>query len=486
MKEKIEIIKKIIGQSLPMCSLIQVGSSTTYEKYNDIDFMIICNDSYNAKDILKKIFNSYSISEIDDSIKILDYFDTEISFALYNYNEILNIIKEYNLGHHITAEHKSWTIGYWLIEGLINDLKKGNVIIDRHELSTLKKVILKENIYGEQRILKDCLEEIKIKSQLLEKYRSSVEEKFLKQDIFLSTIRAFSIIEQKALCGFKNLNNSISLLTTEKRTVLNKLYESNNIKKTIEIIEQSINKLNNLYLGTWQLGGQFKNLSNDEVIKILNCSKKMGIYKFDTALVYGDGMVEKQISEVIDDNDIILTKVPAKKKPNLSEICKLEDYYSKTYIADCVNKSIDNLKVKKINTLLLHNWHYSWDDNDEILNWLIDLKNQGIVEKIGISLPNNYNRILGEKVLCKIDVIEAPYNNENKWIEKDIDIYKKYNIEIILRSIFLQGKVLKDDSNSYVEIIKNALKFNTSVVIGMTTNEQIMNNVKTISEVKND
>ena len=101
-------------------------------------------------------------------------------------------------------------------------------------------------------------------------------------------------------------------------------------------------------------------------------------------------------------------------------------------------------------------------------------------------MPNNYNRILSKKVLCKIDVIEAPYNNENKWIEKDIDIYKQYNIEIILRSIFLQGKLLKDDSNTYVEIIKKVLKFNTSVVIGMTTNEQIMNNVKCISEVKND
>lgn len=485
MDRKIEIIKKIISENLPTCSLMQVGSSIIHNKYNDIDFIIIYDNDYDIKNVLKDIFNNCSISEIDDSIRLLDYFDTEISFALYNYDKLLNIIKEYNVGHHVSLEHKSWTIGYWLIEGLINDLKRSNLLIDHHNLSILKRIVLKENIYGEQQILKECLEEIKIKNNMLKKCKFSIEIDFLKQDIFLAILRAFSIMDKKPLYGFKNLKKSISILTKKKRDILNNLCD-NNVEVAIKMINQNISKINNLYLGTWQFGGQFKNLRNDEIIELLNFSKKNGIYKFDTALVYGDGKVEASLSQVINKNDVVLTKIPAKKKPNLKEKCRLDDYYSKIYIIDCINKSLANLKVKKINTLLLHNWHYDWDVNDEILDWLVDLKQQEIVEKIGISLPNNYNKRLDKKVLEKIDVVEVPYNNENNWIENDIDFYKQYNIEIILRSIFLQGKILKNNCNSYIEIIKKVLNLNTSVVIGMTTNEQIINNIKCISEVKND
>ena len=108
--------------------------------------------------------------------------------------------------------------------------------------------------------------------------------------------------------------------------------------------------------------------------------------------------------------------------------------------------------------LLIHNWHDSWNQNPEVIEWLLELKEKQLVKRIGISLPNNYQKRLNDNILYDIDVIEAPYNIENKWIEKDIEYYKKHNIEIILRSLFLQGKML-GEANNYEEYIQNAKKF---------------------------
>ena len=269
-------------------------------------------------------------------------------------------------------------------------------------------------------------------------------------------------------------------LPLEFQELINNIFSFNNIEKVIDIISKKINSLNNLYMGTWQFNGQFKKIAEDEVIQLLKIANENGINRFDTALVYGQA--EKYISNLNNDYNIILTKIPAKEKPSLEESAILSNYYTKEYIEDCVNKSLSNLNREYVDIILLHNWNYNWDNYPELIDWLLDLKKRKLVKKVGISLPNGYNRSLSPKILCHIDVIEAPYNEDNKWIEKDIELYKKYNIEIILRSLFLQGKVLKNKQNDYKDIIKSAKRFETSLVIGMTTEEQIINNVKSVGD----
>ena len=111
------------------------------------------------------------------------------------------------------------------------------------------------------------------------------------------------------------------------------------------------------------------------------------------------------------------------------------------YILECINKSLLNLNRKKIDICLLHNWTYKWNNEPLMIDILQKIKNSGLVDKIGISLPNMFNNELSDQVLKVIDVIECPYNSENNWILNSIDKYKKYGIEIILRSLFEQGKL---------------------------------------------
>ncbi|PIS04642.1 MAG: hypothetical protein COT81_05460 [Candidatus Buchananbacteria bacterium CG10_big_fil_rev_8_21_14_0_10_42_9] len=50
-----------------------------------------------------------------------------------------------------------------------------------------------------------------------------------------------------------------------------------------------------LYFGTWQLGGQFKNLSKAYIESLLLFAVSSGIRRFDTAAVYGGGRVEEML-----------------------------------------------------------------------------------------------------------------------------------------------------------------------------------------------
>lgn len=485
LKNKIYLIKQLFEEKIKECTLIQVGSSAKCNEYNDIDFLVVTDNPEIVINAIKKCFAGYINSMIDDSIKIKNYFDVELSFAIYNHSKLFDIVNSYNSSTHIIAEHKSWTIGYWLIEGFISDLKNGIILLDYFDVATLQKELIVNPKQGENRILKSCLEEIQIKQTLLKSTHSIIEKNFLKQDVYLATLRAFSIINKTPLHGFKRIEKNVDKLSKNMKFIINNLFVNDNIDKTIQIIFDELNKPK-LYMGTWQFGGDFKKYNEDEIIRLLMFAKKEGINRFDTALVYGNGFVENCISKIRKNDDIVLTKVPAKVKPLVNEPINLGSCYTKDYIEECLKKSLLNLKVEKIDILLLHNWNYAWNESDDIINWLIDLKMRGLVKKVGISLPNNYNRRLSEKVVSKIDVIEAPFNEDNKWIKSDIEYYKKFNLEIILRSIFMQGKLLKKDKNSYLRIIDEAIKLKTSLVIGMTTEKQISENVKYFNGVENE
>lgn len=473
--KKIVEIKKIFMDNFDNDSLLQVGSSVKNNNYHDIDFLVISNDKNKTINNIYEIFKDYKTSMIDDSLKVSNYFDKEISFAIYERDYFFNLVHNYNKGEQMHSYHKSWATGYWLIEGFINDLKNSMIVVDNHNLNELIKIVSKESIYGEKRILVDCKEELIIKKNILDKVDNPIEISLVSNDLLLCSLRALSLINGKPLRSFKNIKDKIEDLPDEYKTIINNLVD-NNINKVIEIIDNKIDRVNNLYMGTWQFNGSFKPLTQNEIIDLLNFAKEKGIINYDTALAYKN--VEDYISKSNCKDEVILTKIPAITKPKLDEDCNINDYYPKEYIYNCLNKSLNNLNRDYVDILLLHNWNYNWDKNKEIIKWLLELKRDNFVKKIGISLPNNYNRRLSDNILYDIDVVEAPYNNENKWIENDIDYYKRFNIEIILRSLFLQGKMLKD--RKYEEIINNAKKYDTSLVIGMTTIDQIENNINCV------
>lgn len=264
--------------------------------------------------------------------------------------------------------------------------------------------------------------------------------------------------------------------------------------------------LKRLYLGTWQFGGQFKKMTISEIKNVIEKALLNGIYKFDTAHTYGQGMVESLLGDVLPREASILTKIPAINK-NLSGLASINDAYPADHIGGCIRESLKRLKRKSIDVILLHNWSAQWEKMEDIELFFSKLKKSYPIGLVGISLPDNFNRALNIGIVDIIDVVEAPYNPYNTWIVDSIPTFIKSEKEFILRSIFMQGILLKNKQQIETlsfqdirvqralnirelgpmpreELISSAWGLGTSLVIGMTSEDQIVSNTNFIRSLQ--
>ena len=189
-----------------------------------------------------------------------------------------------------------------------------------------------------------------------------------------------------------------------------------------------------LILGTVQLGlkyGKFmdKNISETESLNILKCALDNNITIFDTAQKYGNS--EKILSNISSNKSVrIITKI---------------DFCDNKNVTKSINQSLKNLKIEKIDTLLLHNFNDV--KNKDLLDELNLKKNEGIIRKIGISVYNVEEAITALKNPL-FQVIQIPFNFLDRQWDNDtfLNIVKQRKIEVHIRSIFLQGILLNDIS----------------------------------------
>jgi len=195
----------------------------------------------------------------------------------------------------------------------------------------------------------------------------------------------------------------------------------------------------NLIIGTAQFGLDYGIANQDGLIsleegkKILDYSILSGIDAVDTAVLYGKS--ESNLGIIGVEKLKVITKIP--KIPN-SDIDILE------WVQETVQGSLERLNINKIYAVLLH----QPDDllgpsGKEIYSGLLDLKKSGIISKIGIS---SYSIDEIKKVLnsFSFDIIQTPLNIIDRSLVASnlIDDLKKQEIEIHVRSIFLQGALL--------------------------------------------
>jgi aryl-alcohol dehydrogenase-like predicted oxidoreductase len=200
--------------------------------------------------------------------------------------------------------------------------------------------------------------------------------------------------------------------------------------------------LDKLIIGTVQFGIDYGitnligKVSEEDLDKIFNFCNEHNINYFDTAQDYGSS--ENIISKysILYSNFKIITKAKFNNKKDINKTIEI---------------SLD--KFSEIECFMLH----SFEDynNQEIMNKLYIYKNLGKIKKIGVSIYN-----LNEALILlkehKIDVIQLPFNYlDMQWFDKDFhNLLKKTNIEIHVRSIFLQGLLV----NHIIKIPKNINK----------------------------
>ena len=218
--------------------------------------------------------------------------------------------------------------------------------------------------------------------------------------------------------------------------------------------------MNKLALGTVQFGLDYGVTNNSgkvqikEVRSILEFAKNNDINVLDTAASYGNS------EEVLGSADVGDFQVITKTTPLKNDVNEVIDNFY---------KSLKNLNKDQVYGLLVHDvGDIDNEQFDLLYRKIIELKQQGLVSKIGFSTytPEQVDFLLKN---FDFDLIQVPFNVfDNRLIQGgQLKALNNKGIEIHARSVFLQGILLdfnnipcyfstwKKEFNDYQEVVKD-------------------------------
>ena len=220
--------------------------------------------------------------------------------------------------------------------------------------------------------------------------------------------------------------------------------------------------MNRIVLGGAQLGLPYgilnggETLSSEEVARILDTAVGHGIDSIDTAIAYGQS--ESVIGETAQNRFNIISKLP----PLPSEVSNVSEWVHMQ-----VDASLARLNCKSLDALLLHRPQDLVEQHGaELYAAINSLKIKKIIQRFGISIyaPDELDGIIGK---FDIDVVQAPLNVFDRRILGVIDQLTARNIEVHVRSVFLQGVLIaspKDRPQRFQPWSEHFSRFDTWVL----------------------
>jgi aryl-alcohol dehydrogenase-like predicted oxidoreductase len=181
-----------------------------------------------------------------------------------------------------------------------------------------------------------------------------------------------------------------------------------------------------------------------EVPGILEVAWENKIHTIDTARSYGNS--ESVLGKFLHHPFRIVTKFP----PGTDSPEKLYASFA---------GSCNDLKVDRLYAFLAHNAD-SLRGNKDLWNALLQLKEKGLVQKIGYSLytPQQLIQLIDSGMTP--DIIQIPYNFLDQRFNKLLPQLKANGIEIHVRSVFLQGLFFMDPDtlSEFFNPVKSLIK----------------------------
>ncbi len=211
----------------------------------------------------------------------------------------------------------------------------------------------------------------------------------------------------------------------------------------------------NLSLGCAQFGMNYGytntrgKVNQDEVGEIIDLAIKNNIKSFDTAQSYGNS--EEVLGKFLPkyENIKVITKFLDTKK----DYFETKDIY---YWENNFQKSLNNLKTNKVDSLLIHNTNDLKKKGKEILeNWLDSLLERKLIDRLGISIYSVSE--LDDISLKRFSLIQMPISLYDQRLIKNETCQELFNknIAIHARSIFFQGLLFSNYKNWPNAISKN-------------------------------
>ncbi|MGA1150543.1 MAG: aldo/keto reductase [Flavobacteriaceae bacterium] len=197
--------------------------------------------------------------------------------------------------------------------------------------------------------------------------------------------------------------------------------------------------------GMWGMAG-WKESDDLESNHSLDLAVEHGVNFFDTAWGYGEGHSERLLGALVKRHTstklYTASKIPPKNFhwPARPEYI-FEESYPSDHIREYTEKTLSNLGLEQIDLMQFHTWDEGWSNREEWQRTVEDLKKEGKIAAMGISL-NRWepeNGIQAVSTGC-IDAVQVIYNIFDQAPEDVLFPYCEQNdIAVIARVPFDEG-----------------------------------------------
>jgi len=208
--------------------------------------------------------------------------------------------------------------------------------------------------------------------------------------------------------------------------------------------------------GMWGMGG-WTGSDDEESLASLQRAVDLGCNFFDTAWAYGEGKSERLLGQLVRTNSdrklYTATKIPPKNGtwPSRREFT-LDDTFPPDYIEQRVHESLDHAGLPSFDLMQFHVWEDSWVEDDRWAKKMDELRSQGLIRSVGISI-NRWEPANAVKAVRSglIDAVQVIYNIFDQNPEDELfPACAENDVAVIARVPFdegtLTGTLTKDSS----------------------------------------
>ena len=198
--------------------------------------------------------------------------------------------------------------------------------------------------------------------------------------------------------------------------------------------------------GMWGMGG-WTGSDDQQSLEALERALALGCNFFDTAWAYGQGKSETLLGQALRANRqaaYVATKIPPRnmKWPGKAEY-RIQDTYPPDHIREYTEKSLQFLGRPAIDLQQFHVWSDTWADDDGWQRAVDDLKREGLVRAVGISVNRwEASNVLRALETGLIDSVQVVYNVFDQAPEDQLLPYcEAHGIAVIARVPFDEGSL---------------------------------------------
>ena len=197
--------------------------------------------------------------------------------------------------------------------------------------------------------------------------------------------------------------------------------------------------------GMWGMGG-WSGSDDEESIRSLQRAVDLGCNFFDTAWAYGEGRSEGLLGQLVRANPskklYTATKIPPKNRkwPSRREFT-IDDCFPPDHIEEYVQRSLSNSGLESFDLIQFHVWEDAWTDDPRWVNKMDELRRQGLINGVGISI-NRWEPWNGVRAVASglIDSVQVIYNIFDQNPEDEMfPACRERDVAVIARVPFDEG-----------------------------------------------